>query len=239
MQPVLSIQSLWLLSPLVKKIIRAREESLQSLHWYRTWKRTLEGVNPSLKCQVRLSYPSAFPTAEQRRGACARASLRPPLSPPTPSPLLPPAPPHPGASPPPPCARDVEGEQRCDGVVGGRERVGEPLLRRVRGPTEGRAGCLSLSISWPVGARTTTHLLPPYLSACLAASLPTRASRSLCLFASAASEIQCDSNVVNDIILFHIEQQGRIGGTPSNIYSQSESAPHLWAESESCTTDLR
>ena len=161
MQPVLSIQSLWLLSPLVKKIIRAREESLQSLHWYRTWKRTLEGVNPSLKCQVRLSYPSAFPTAEQRRGACARASLRPPLSPPTPSPLLPPAPPHPGASPPPPCARDVEGEQRCDGVVGGRERVGEPLLRRVRGPTEGRAGCLSLSISWPVGARTTTHLLPP------------------------------------------------------------------------------
>ena len=55
MQPVLSIQSLWLLLPLVRKIIRAREESLQSLHWYRTWKRTLEGVNPSLKCQVRLS----------------------------------------------------------------------------------------------------------------------------------------------------------------------------------------
>ena len=100
-------------------------------------------------------------------------------------------------------ARDVEGEQRCDGVVGGRERVGEPLLRRVRGPTEGRAGCPYL-VSWPVGARTT-HLLPPYLSACLAASLPTRASRSLCLFASTASEIQCDSNVVNDIILFHIE----------------------------------
>ena len=92
MQPVLSIQSLWLLLPLVRKIIRAREESLQSLHWYRTWKRTLEGVNPSLKCQVRLSYPRVFPTAEQRRGACARATLRPPLSPPTPSPLSPPAP---------------------------------------------------------------------------------------------------------------------------------------------------
>ena len=107
MQPVLSIQSLWLLLPLVRKIIRAREESLQSLHWYRTWKRTLEGVNPSLKCQVRLSYPSAFPTAEQRRGACARASLRLPLSPPTPSPLLPPAPPHPDASPPPPRAHGM------------------------------------------------------------------------------------------------------------------------------------
>ena len=85
----------------------------------------------------------------------------------------------------------------------GSERVGEPLLRRVRGPTEGRAGCPYL-VSWPVGPRTT-HLLRPYLSACVAASLPTRASRSLCLFASTASEIQCDSNVVNDIILFHIE----------------------------------
>ena len=179
MQPVLSIQSLWLLLPLVKKIIRAREESLQSLHWYRTWKRTLEGVNPSLKCQVRLSYPSAFPTAEQRRGACARASLRPPLSPPTPSPLLPPAPPHPDASPSPRVrARDIEGEQRCDGVVGGRERVGEPLLRRVRGPTDGRAGCPYL-VSW--ARRRHTCFLPTCLPASPPACLPARRGHSACL----------------------------------------------------------
>ena len=131
----------------------------------------------------------------------ARASLRLPLSPPTPSPLLPPAPPHPDASPS-PRARDIEGEQRCDGVVGGRERAGGRTVAQARSRTDRRPSRLSLSSI--VGAQTT-HLLHPYLSACLAASLPTRASRSLCLFASTASEIQCDSNVVNDIILFHIE----------------------------------
>ena len=74
-------------------------------------------------------------------------------------------------------ARDVEGEQRCDGVVGGRERVGEPLLRRVRGPTDGRAGCPYL-VSW--ARRRHTCFIPTCLPASPPACLPARRGHSAC-----------------------------------------------------------